>query len=125
MHFGRVLSQEETIDIVRYYLLTLQKFVVHCVTKDYPAMRQFTAKLYSSLHAEDSEERLASSPLSILLPVPRPFDLTTFGVVSIRCEASTVRLIRQFVFVDEELKVVLPQGNFQTSETLAKIHRFG
>jgi len=72
--------------------------------KDHPATRQFTAKLYSSVHGEDSEERLASSPPSILQSVPSPLDLTSFGVVSIRCEASTMRLIRQSVFVDEELK---------------------
>jgi hypothetical protein len=36
-----------------------------------------------------------------------------------------MQLIRQSVFVDEELKEVLPQGNFQTSGSLLKIHRFG
>jgi hypothetical protein len=72
--------------------------------KDHPAMRQYTAKLYSSVHGEDSEERLASSSPSILQSVSRPLDLTSFGVVSIRCKASKMRLIRQSVYVDEELK---------------------
>jgi hypothetical protein len=37
-----------------------------------------------------------------------------------------MRLTRQSVFVEEELKKkFLPQGNFHTSGSLAKIHRFG
>jgi len=84
-----------------------RSFVVYCVTKarkvkDHPATRQFTAKLYFSVRGEDSEERLASSSPSIPESVPSPLDLTSFGVV--RCEASTMQLIRQSVFVDEELK---------------------
>jgi hypothetical protein len=70
--------------------------------KDHPATRQFTAKLYSPVHGEDSEERLASSSPFIAESVPSPLDLTSFGVV--RCEANTMQLIRQSVFVDEELK---------------------
>jgi len=107
--FWSSLSQEETINIVRYAFTPFRRFVVHWVTKakeekDQPETWQFAAKLYSSLYGEDSEERLASSSPSILQSVPRPIDLTSFGVVSIRCEASILRLIRQSVFVDEELK---------------------
>jgi hypothetical protein len=112
-----------------------RNFVVHWLTKtreekDLPATRQFTAKLYSFVHGEDSVERLASSPLSILQFVPSPVDLTSFRGLEVKMRGqhyATNTAVQEAVRIcwRRAEKKFCPKGIFRLLEGWQKFIDYG
>jgi hypothetical protein len=128
-YWPRFVPQGKTIKAARCYHRRSKSVVGHCPTNVHPATRQRTNPHSSSVRREDLEERLWSSPTSILQSWPSSPWTSMFAFVQHLMRGqhyATNKIVQKAVrLFTTRRNGVLPLRDLQSPSTVANLHRSG